>query len=481
VPPEIPHSIELEQQILGGLLSDNAAVRHLGDLPAAAFYDPVHAVLFERILARIAEGEAANATLLKFEVSSLEGLKELGGAAYLVKLELSAIAVSAMPEYIRELRRLYGRRAGIEALQVALNRLATHDREMSPEDALTLAEGDIAIALQAVQDKPLARPWLASSHLAMQGMIDAREGGRAVGLSTGIDQLDGLISALGAGESIVLAGRPSMGKTAVALNIALKAATRGDGVFFASLEMGGDQLAMRAFSQMVAERGRKATYFDMRRGVLDGEDWDATLDAARSVAELPIFTCDPSCRSLTRLRAALSASERQLRAQGNALKLIVVDYLQLIEPTGRYRQGDTNGKVTASSQAMKAMAMHYGVPVLVLSQLNRMVEERDPPLPRMSDLRDSGSIEQDADLVLFCYRPEYYTQKRIDAHKAAGKSVSEMADLEAAIAVQRNRMTLICAKNRGGATGSVSVYCDIASNVVGAKPETQTSFEGEFL
>jgi replicative DNA helicase len=477
---DTPHNIELEQQILGGLLYDNTQVRHVVELPRDAFFDPVHRDIFDRIVARIADDEEANYVTMRFEAASIPGLSDLGGSEYLVKLQSSAIALSQMPDYLRELRRLYGRRTAIIALDGARARLAFHDRDMTPEKVLEMAEGDIAMALQAVQDKPLALSWLNSAHVAMEGMLAAREGGKPIGISTGIDQLDGLIGAMGAGEYIVVAGRPSMGKTAVALNIALKSAARGEGVFFASLEMGGDQLAMRSFSQMVAERGRKATYFDMRRGRVEGEDWDATLSAAAEVAEMPIYTCDPSARSLTRLRAALAASERQLKAKGSALKLIVVDYLQLVEPTGRYRPGDANGKVTAASQAMKAMAMHYGVPVMVLSQLSRQVEMRDPPVPQLSDLRDSGSIEQDADLVIFCYRPEYYTQKKIDAQKGAGKSVSEMVDLEAAMSVHRNKMTLICAKNRGGATGSVSVYCDIASNVVGQKPQTEMDLEGEF-
>lgn len=476
---DLPHNIELEQQILGGLLQDNTLVRHVGELKGDAFHDPFHGLLFERIIARIADDQAANAVTMRHESASLPGIEELGGVDYLKKLQLAAAPSALMVDYLRELRNLFGRRAGIQALSDAMARLREHDVEMTPEKALEMCEGEIAMALQAVQDRPLARAWLASSHIALQNMVEARESDTPIGLSTGISRLDHVINAMGPGETIVIAGRPSMGKTALALNIALKTARRGDGVFFASLEMGAEQLALRSFAQLAGDLGRDITYFDMRRGKVEEEHWGDAVEAARMSSDLPIYTVDPSCRALPRLRAALSASERQLRAKGSSLKLIVVDYLQLVDPAGRYRPGDTNGRVTAASQAMKAMAMHYGVPVLVLSQLSRQVEMRDPPVPQLSDLRDSGSIEQDADIVLFCYRAEYYTQKKIDAAKGGGAGVGDLNDLDLQISGQRKKMTIICAKNRQGATGAATVYCDIARNVIGDEPQREMDLSPE--
>lgn len=475
---ETPHSVEAEQLLLGAILSENSTFDLVSDAPAELFHDPVHQAIFCAIRDRISDGEAVDAIVLKGALSGHAGLQELGGTEYLLRLQMGAVAVSMAKSYALELRRLYARRAGMAALEAAMIRLKQGDTEMPPEKALEIAESGIGEALQAVQTKPLAQPWLAGLFGAVTQINEAYQNERAPGISTGLKRLDQQIGAMGKGELVLLGGRPSMGKTALAWNIALKAALRGEGVFFASLEMRAEALAERALSQIVHDRGEPIPYFKMATGRMDEDQFKRVLEAARGVENLPIFTCDPSCRSLPRLRGAIQAGERSLRAKGAPLSLIVVDYLQLVDPVGRYRAGDTNGRVTAASAAMKAMAMHYEVPVLCLSQLNRSVEMRDPPVPQMSDLRDSGSIEQDADVIMFAYRPEYYTQKQIEAAKGAGKGVAAEADLEAQIASQRNRLTIILAKQRKGPTGSTSVYCDVKNNVVADEAPIQREMEG---
>lgn len=473
-----PHNIELEQAVIGALMFDNALLGSLAEMPPEAFFEPAHAQIFAAMLERDEQSQAFDAISLRFALSESAALKELGGAEYLLRLQTAAPGASSFAGYALQLRELHGRRVAMATLTQALNRLSVHESDMPAERALAEAEADLAVALQAVQTRPLAQPWVHGMQRAVESMMGAYEGATPPGISTGLTALDNQLGNMGRGEYLVLAGRPSMGKTALGLNIAAKAAMRGHGVFFGSLEMNADRLALRVMSQVARDQGPGVHYSSMRTGKMQPEEYAGALSAARHIGDLPIYTADPSCKSLARLRAALGAAEKQLRAKGAKLDLIVIDYLQLVEPTGRYRAGDTNGRVSASSEAIKQMARHFDVPVLCLSQLSRQVEHRDPPVPMLSDLRDSGSIEQDADAVLFAYRPEYYTQKRIDASKGSGASMDKQADLHAALASQRNRLTIITAKQRDGATGSCSVYCDIAHNYIADRaPQHDTDQE----
>lgn len=455
---------ELEQQLLGGLLADNSLFHFVSDLPLEVFSDPVHRDLFAEMRSRLSEGSHVDATTIRFAFSDHSGVQSLGGAKYLIGLQMGAMALSGYAEYVKQAKELFARRAASDALSEALEKLAKYDGEVSPEDVLAKVEANISAAIQAVQSKSLTQSFLSSMSSAIEGMSKSYQAGHAEGVSTGLSALDKQIGAMGAGELIILAGRPSMGKSAMAWNAAMKAAIRGEGVFFASLEMTADQLAMRGLSQVMAEGGRKIPYSSMRRGEVDEAQFMSTIHTARELDALPIITCDPSCRALNKLKAAIRDGERRLRAMGHPLKLIVVDYLGLVNPVGLYRTGDTNGRVSVVTEALKAIAMHYEVPVLALSQLNRSVEHRDPPVPMLADLRDSGSIEQDADLVLFTYRPEYYIAKKLDA--AVSGSIDERADLEAQLSTHRNKLHILNAKQRGGATGSATVYCDLSVNLI---------------
>lgn len=455
---------ELEQQLLGGMLAENDLYRLADDMPLEVFADPVHRDLFAEIRSRLSEGTACDASTLRFAFSGHAGLQQLGGAEYLVRLQLSAVGLSGFQSYVDEAKSLYARRIATEALSAALERLAKYEAGVDAEKILSGAEAAVSEAVAQVQSKPLTQSFLSAMASAIEGMSAAYQNGSAVGVSTGLMALDKRIGAMAEGELIVLAGRPSMGKSAIAWNVAMKAAMRGEGVFFASLEMTADQLAMRGLSQVLASQGRRVPYSDMKRGGIDEGQFRSTMETAVSLEALPIITCDPSCRELGKLKAAIRDASRRLEMAGHPLKMIVVDYLGLVNPIGLYRQGDANGRVTAVCEALKAIAMHYRVPVLALSQLNRSVEHRDPPVPMLSDLRDSGAIEQDADIVLFAYRPEYYITKKIEA--AASADASERADLEQQLSTQRNKLYILNAKQRGGATGSATVYCDLSMNVI---------------
>jgi replicative DNA helicase len=184
-----------------------------------------------------------------------------------------------------------------------------------------------------------------------------------------------------------------------------------------------------------------------------------------------------TCRSLSKLWASLSIAEKTLYCQRKELKLAVVDYLQLVDPSGRYREDDSMRKLEAASTAKKEVAVEYGCPVLCLSQLSRGVESRDPLVSVLSDLRDSGPIEQNADVVMFCYRPEYYLERKIEGLRGAttSGSIATRADYEASISTVRNKMTIMAAKQRGGPVGSCEVFCDIKNNHIADRaPQNDT-------
>jgi replicative DNA helicase len=461
-----PHNVELEQQVLGCLLSQNDLMMHLAEAPSEVFYDPVHQYIFGVIRARIDEGKLADATTLRFEVTEHSGLQALGGFKYLIQMQLTSIAISAFKDYVAEMMQLYARRVALDALRIGTSRMEKFEAGETPEKVLSQVEADVSAAVQAVQIKPIVHSFLGSISRAITHMDSAFNAGVVPGVSTGLEALDRGIGAMGPGDYVVLAGRPSMGKTALALNMAVKAARRDEGVFFGSLEMNDSQIAMRVISQILAERGTPVPYFNMRTGRMSSDEYRAVLEASNEQQNLPMQTCDVTCRSLSKLRASLSIAEKTLYRQRKELKLIVVDYLQLVDPAGRYRENDSMRKVEAASTAMKEMAVEYGCPVLCLSQLSRGVESRDPPVPVLSDLRDSGSIEQDADIVMFCYRPEYYLERKIEGLRGAtgSGSISTLADHEASMSSARNKLTIMTAKARGGPVGSCVVFCDIKNN-----------------
>jgi replicative DNA helicase len=261
---------------------------------------------------------------------------------------------------------------------------------------------------------------------------------------------------------VVLGGRPSMGKSAVALSIALGAARAGRGVIFASLEMPTAGVALRAITEHLARKGRRVAYRDARLGRLGEAEMRAFCEAAVELEGLPIAMTAPSIRSIDALQSAIRRGARMLEAKGAPLGLVVFDYMQLADAPGR----DAVERVGAISKALKATAQRFDVPVIALSQLSRQVEQRDDKRPMLSDLRESGQIEQDADVILFCYREEYYLERQ---RPVEGKKnyAQDLVAWDAAMEAARGKVEIIIAKQRMGGVATVELRADLATNAIG--------------
>lgn len=435
-------NVELEQQILGAVLVNNDLFHMVsGIISWEDFFEPVHSEIWHRAATRIAKEHIASPVTMKTDFETHEGLKQLGGAEYLARMAGAAISSFAIKDYARELRSLSQRRSLRQKLSEASEALDT-------SEGVAECEMILASALAGISTDD----GKSSSVSMMKAVTDTiKDMGRAYegasgGLETGIGALDAKTGGMWPADLIILGGRPSMGKSAVAIEIAVNVAKQGVPVGFWSMEMTEQSIAQRALS---AASGVK--YADARRGTIDQESYQKVAGVARDVADLPLGIIPPHVRDIASGYAALKAE----RARMNGLGLVVVDYLQLIRAAGKSRFE----QMTEVSLGLKHMAKMLNVPVLALAQLSRAIEQREDKRPMLSDLRESGQIEQDADAVLFCYRDSYYLSREKPPSK-----VEERADYEAALKASENVMELIIAKQRMGDIGTVKTGCDIATN-----------------
>lgn len=446
------YSLEAEQAVLGTLLlapEGLGRVVHAG--AAELFADPVHADIYRAIAEKDRHAHLVSPVTVSDTMRAHEGLEQLGGPGYLVRLAGSAPASASLSGYIdmlADLRRKREISAAVASAQAAI----AEGREGADRIAATLEAALIA-------SEPAGSTGPVSMLKAVTGAMDqikaAYTGDDAGAVRTGIGRVDEILGALYQGDLIYLGGRPSMGKTSLALSIALNVARSGRGVAIASLEMTPEAMAMRALSEQTSHLGTAVYYTSMRRGGLHDPEVEATKSAARTVSELPISFLPRQYNDI----GALSAGVKQV-ARTSDLGLVIVDYLQLMRST--LSRGNANEHVSDISKSLKALSMQVNVPVIALSQLSRAVEQRDDKRPQLSDLRDSGSIEQDADAVLFCYRDEYYLEREEPGIQHADAHEAWQTSMERA----RNRLEIIVAKQRQGAIGTARVRCNPALNIV---------------
>lgn len=441
-----PHNIELEQQLLGAVLSDNERMHKIaGLLKPEHFFDPVHERIFKAIQLRLKNEHIASPVTLKTDLENDEGLKELGGAKYLARLVGASISGFAVRDYAEQIVYLANKREVMAVLKGAAEKIA------DGQDVGAVKSG-VEVSLAEVEDtgKESTLSIAKAFTEAIRHMNDAYQEGMPVGIQTGLTDLDRRIGGLFAPDLMILAGRPSMGKTALATSLALRTARQRKAVAIVSLEMDGEGLAHRILSELSGVQYnsyRKA--HDMTEA-----DFRKTVDAANENAFLPIEIVPPHVRDPGAIISALRKVDQKHKNIGG-LGLVVVDYLQLVSERGQNKT-EQIGNV---SNALKKIAQMLHVPVLALSQLSRGVEARDNKRPMLSDLRDSGQIEQDADVVMFCYRESYYLER-----EKAPEKPEEQADFEAAKAACKNVMEVITAKQRFGSIGTDRIGCAIATN-----------------
>ena len=456
-----PHNLEAEQALLGALLVNNPSYAKVeAFLLPQHFADPVHARIFEAIGLAISRGQIADPlTLTQYferagEIDSI-GAGTAYGAGYLGQLAASVVTIVNAHDYGRVIHDAWLRRQLVAIGTEAVN--DAHDYTL---------DSDGAAQIEAVQKRLLeiqtktGQPSVTMAEAVQRALVQAEKAFQRkgiIGVSTGMAALDYVIGALRDSDLIIIAGRPSMGKTALATTIAVNAARAGHPVFFASLEMSSEQLAARVMSAEV-----DISSVPIARGEITGDDFARMVDAAPVLGRLPIEIDENPALTVSQLRLAVRRwHARRTRMPGvkSELGVIVVDYLQLMNwDGGRHGRPENRvQEVTEISKGLKAIAKEFKMPVVALSQLSRQVESREDKRPMLSDLRESGSIEQDADLVLFCYREAYYLE-RAEPEKRNTESDDAFATRHRHWAdrmlTMRDLAEVICPKNRHGAVGT---------------------------
>jgi replicative DNA helicase len=428
-----PVNLEAEQALLGAILVNNNAFSRVSDfLKAEHFAEAVHGRIFAAIAKLVERGQIANPVTLKNLFDQDGALQEIGGAQYLVRLAASVVTIINALDYGRTIHDLYLRRQLITLGEEVVNDAYSHDIERAAPQQIEVAEQRLFDLATTGQYEGGFRPFTAAMTEAVT-MAEAafKRSGKTTGVSTGFKDLDERLGGLHASDLIVLAGRPSMGKTALATNIGFNAARSfrpgesgaakaedGAVVGFFSLEMSSEQLATR----ILAEESGVPSH-DIRQGRVSNEDFDKFVQASQRLASVPFFIDDTPALTIAGLR---TRARRLKRQQG--LGLVIVDYLQLLRGAG-----ETGGfenrvqEISEITRGLKALAKELDVPVLALSQLSRAVEQREDKRPMLSDLRESGSIEQDADVVMFVFREEYYLA-RSEPTQRPEESVEKFGD-----------------------------------------------------
>ena len=444
---ELPNNIEAEQSVIGSILVTNEIFDEINNIISNInFYDPMHQKIFNAIENMIYKGMLANPITLK---NFFENDKdELNIPEYLIKITKFSTSVRQAIEYSKIIYDMYVRRELIKISEGIIYNAKENDLETNGKDIIENSEK----LLYDLAEKGTFNSSLIKFDDAMKQTIEMasaaykNEGG-IVGVPTGLRDLDDRLGGLHQSDLIIIAGRPSMGKTSLATNIAFNAAQniqeKGNksSVAFFSLEMSSEQLSTR----IISEQARIGSN-DIRRGRISDEQFDQFLETSKNISELPLFIDETPAISI----AAMSNRARRIKRLFG-LDLIVVDYIQLMKGSYNNKDGRVQ-EISQITQGLKAIAKELGVPVLALSQLSRQVEQRDDHKPQLADLRESGSIEQDADVVMFVYREGYYLQR-----KEPREATVEHAEWQAKMNEVAHLAEIIIGKQRHGPIGKVTL------------------------
>jgi replicative DNA helicase len=455
----LPHNIDAEQALIGAVLVNNEAFYRVSDFLAPDhFYEPIHQKIFEIAGSLIRAGKIATPVTLK---TFLPADFEIGGltvSQYLARLAAEATTVINAGDYGRTIYDLSTRRRLIEIGGDVVNVAYDAPVDLAPQDQIEDAERRLYELAETGRYGGGFQGFAQALTTAVDMAANAySRDGKLSGLSTGLEGLDNKLGGLQKSDLVILAGRPGMGKTALATNLAYNVAKawRGevqpDGrtatinggiVGFFSLEMSAEQLATR----MISEQTEIPSY-RIRRGEIEPPDFDRIVETARDMEKLPLYIDESGGLSI----AQLAARARRLKRQ-RGLDLLVVDYIQLLQGSSRRAQEGRVQEVTEITTNLKALAKELNVPILALSQLSRQVESRDDKRPQLSDLRESGSIEQDADVVMFVFREEYYL-----ANKEPKPGTPEYEKWMLDLAAVHGKGDVIIGKQRHGPTGTVTL------------------------
>jgi replicative DNA helicase len=466
--PALPHNVEAEAALLGALMIDNRLAEDIQmKLRPDHFFEPVHARVYEGILKLVDRNMIASPVTLRPMFEADVEMKELGGPAYLAQLTGSGAAIIGARDFANQIYDLALLRALIGVGRNMVEQAIDTSEDVDPKSQIEGAEAALYRVAEEGGGEGSVKSFAQATKLAVQMAEKAlNTGGGLSGITTGLEGVNAKTGGLHHSDLLILAGRPGMGKTALATNIAFNTARRytrdledgipaeksaGAAVAFFSLEMSSDQLATR----ILAEQSGISSE-NLRMGKISQQEFRNLARAAAELESLPLYIDDTPGLTI----AALRTRARRLKRQ-KGIGFIVVDYLQLLQGTGK-GGGDQNRvqEISEISRGLKTLAKELNVPVMALSQLSRAVEQREDKRPQLSDLRESGSIEQDADIVMFVYREEYYVASREPKQGMDGDNAKiHDAHQEWARDMERVYGTaeLIIAKQRHGATGKVKL------------------------
>ena len=447
---QMPCNIEAEQAVIGSILVSNDIFDEISPIiDSQKFFDPIHIKIYETIEKLIAKGLLANPITLKNHFENNEGLKELGGQEYLIKITKFSTSQKQAIDYANIVQEMHLRRELIKISENVLNEASNkEDLSSTGEEIIQSAEKSL---FDLAERGHFNRSFLKFDS-ALKQTIEMAESAHKnedgiVGVPSGLTDLDSRLGGLHKQDLIIIAGRPSMGKTALATNIAFHAAKNIEKkgskstVAFFSLEMSSEQLSTRILSEQSRIRSN-----DIRRGKVSEKEFEQFSETSKNIADLPLYIDETPAITIS---AISNRSRRIKRLFG--LELIIVDYIQLMR-SGRKMEFNRVQEISEITQGLKALAKELNVPVLALSQLSRQVEQRDDKKPQLADLRESGSIEQDADVVMFVFREAYYLERKEPTlgsieHAEWQQKMDEISSLA----------EILISKQRHGPTGNVKV------------------------
>jgi replicative DNA helicase len=466
----LPHNVEAEAALLGALMIDNRIAEDVQlKLRPDHFHEPLHGRIYEQILRLIDRNMIASPVTLRPLFEADEEMKELGGPAYLAQLTGSGAAIIGARDFADQVYDLALLRALVGVGREMVERALDTSEEVEPKGQIEQAESALYRVAEEGGGEGGVKTFAAATRMAVEMAEKAlNTGGGLSGLTTGLEAMNAKTGGLHHSDLIIIAGRPGMGKSALATNIGFNAARRyvrdledgiaaeksaGGGVAYFSLEMSADQLATRILAEQSGISSEA-----LRMGKISQQDFRSLARAAAELESLPFYIDDTPGLTI----AALRTRARRLKRQ-KGIGLIIVDYLQLLQGTGRNSNDNRVQEISEISRGLKTLAKELNVPVIAAAQLSRAVEQREDKRPQLSDLRESGSIEQDADIVMFIYREDYYVaarQPREAAEAEDPKGFMAFREWQEEMDKVSGLAEVIVAKQRHGATGKIRLRFD---------------------
>ena len=448
-PKELPNNIEAEQSVIGSILVSNDIFDDVSPIiNYTKFYDPIHQKIFLAIENLISKGMLANPITLKNYFENDKNLIELEGHEYLVKITKFSTSLRQAIEYAKIIYDMHVRRELIKISEATIDNASNKNIDLPGEKIIEDSEKLLFdLAERGSFSKSFVKFDIALNQTIEMASRAFKSTEGIVGVPTGLTDLDDRLGGLHNQDLVIIGGRPSMGKTALATNIAFHAAKNiqdkglKSSVAFFSLEMSSEQLSTRILSEQSRIKSN-----DIRRGKISEEQFDKFIETSKNISELPLYIDETPAISI----AAISNRARRIKRLFGC-ELVVVDYIQLMKATNIRNEGRVQ-EISEITQGLKAIAKELNVPVLAVSQLSRAVEQRDDKKPQLSDLRESGSIEQDADVVMFVYREAYYLER-----KEPRPATVEHAEWQVNMNEISNLAEIMISKQRHGPTGNIKV------------------------